>query len=90
MHAKYLDLFTDRPDVWLGSDTRQRFPRLLRETKNQCSAHEFEHRVEQTKLAFAEQGLNAELYYGNKNFARNVSLVPTSAISGEGLCSTTS
>ena len=46
---------------------------------------EFEHRVEQTKLAFAEQGLNAELYYDNKNFARNVSLVPTSAITGEGI-----
>jgi translation initiation factor 5B len=46
---------------------------------------EFEHRVEQTKLAFAEQGLNAELYYDNKNFARNVSLVPTSAITGEGV-----
>lgn len=46
---------------------------------------EFDHRVEQTKLAFAEQGLNAELYYDNKNFARNVSLVPTSAITGEGV-----
>lgn len=46
---------------------------------------EFEHRVEQTKVAFAEQGLNAELYYENKNFARNVSLVPTSAITGEGV-----
>jgi translation initiation factor IF-2 len=46
---------------------------------------EFEHRVEQTKLAFAEQGLNAELYYENQSFARNVSLVPTSAITGEGV-----
>ena len=45
---------------------------------------EFEHRVEQTKVAFAEQGLNAKLYYENKNFARNVSLVPTSAITDEG------
>ncbi|KAF8516649.1 hypothetical protein JB92DRAFT_3114074 [Gautieria morchelliformis] len=46
---------------------------------------EFEQRVEQTKLAFAEQGLNAELYYENQSFARNVSLVPTSAITGEGV-----
>lgn len=46
---------------------------------------EFEQRVKDTKLAFAEQGLNAELYYDNKNFARNVSLVPTSAITGEGV-----
>ncbi|KAF8589995.1 hypothetical protein K439DRAFT_1628210 [Ramaria rubella] len=54
--------------------------------KQQSSVkREFEHRLEQTKLAFAEQGLNAELYYENKNVARNVSLVPTSAITGEGV-----
>ncbi|CCM01032.1 uncharacterized protein FIBRA_03080 [Fibroporia radiculosa] len=46
---------------------------------------EFEDRVEKTILAFAEQGLNAVLYYDNKNFARNVSLVPTSAVTGEGV-----
>lgn len=38
-----------------------------------------------TIVAFAEEGLNAVLYYDNKNFARNVSLVPTSAITGEGV-----
>jgi translation initiation factor 5B len=36
-------------------------------------------------LAFAEQGLNAIPYYDNKNFAKNVSLVPTSAHTGEGI-----
>jgi translation initiation factor 5B len=36
-------------------------------------------------LAFAEQGLNACLYYDNKNLGRNVSLIPTSAITGEGI-----
>jgi len=46
---------------------------------------EFEDRVQKTILAFAEQGLNSVLYYENKNFARNVSLVPTSAITGEGV-----
>jgi hypothetical protein len=46
---------------------------------------EFETRVNDTIVAFAEQGLNSILYYDNKNFARNVSLVPTSAISGEGV-----
>ncbi|CAG8604181.1 16786_t:CDS:10, partial [Cetraspora pellucida] len=46
---------------------------------------EFLDRVEQTILAFAEQGLNSCLYYENKNFAKNVSLVPTSAITGEGI-----
>ncbi|KAF9779459.1 P-loop containing nucleoside triphosphate hydrolase protein [Thelephora terrestris] len=46
---------------------------------------EFEHRVKSTILAFAEQGLNAVLYYDNKSFAKNVSLVPTSAHTGEGV-----
>lgn len=46
---------------------------------------EFEDRVQKTIIAFAEQGLNACLYYDNKNFARNVSFVPTSAITGEGI-----
>lgn len=46
---------------------------------------EFENRVQQTMVAFAEQGLNACLYYDNKNFAKYVSLVPTSAHSGEGV-----
>lgn len=36
-------------------------------------------------IAFAEQGLNAVLYYENKSFARNVSIVPTSAVTGEGV-----
>lgn len=47
--------------------------------------NEFEERVSKTLLAFAEQGLNAELYYKNKNMGRYVSLVPTSAITGEGV-----
>lgn len=36
-------------------------------------------------LAFAEQGLNSLPYYQNKDFARIVSLVPTSAHTGEGV-----
>ncbi|KAG2231544.1 hypothetical protein INT48_005047 [Thamnidium elegans] len=46
---------------------------------------EFEKRVSETMLAFAEQGLNSQLYYKNKNFAKYVSLVPTSAHTGEGI-----
>lgn len=46
---------------------------------------EFEKRVSDTKLAFAEQGFNSELWYENKSMARNVSLVPTSAHTGEGV-----
>lgn len=47
--------------------------------------NEFKNRLEQTKLAFAEQGFNAELYYENKSMAKFVSLVPTSAHTGEGI-----
>ncbi|KAG6885491.1 hypothetical protein C0993_001098 [Termitomyces sp. T159_Od127] len=53
--------------------------------QNRAVQREFEDRVGKTILAFAEEGLNACLYYENKNFARNVSLVPTSAITGEGV-----
>jgi translation initiation factor 5B len=60
----------------------------FRESLNKQSRtvqREFEDRVTKTIVAFAEEGLNAVLYYDNKNFARNVSLVPTSAITGEGV-----
>lgn len=46
---------------------------------------EFEDRVTKTIVEFAEQGLNAALYWENKNLGRTVSLVPTSAITGEGI-----
>ncbi|KDN52115.1 hypothetical protein K437DRAFT_254676 [Tilletiaria anomala UBC 951] len=53
--------------------------------QNRSTQQEFEDRVAKTIVAFAEQGLNAVLYYENKNFSRNVSLVPTSAHTGEGI-----
>lgn len=46
---------------------------------------EFNERVSRTILEFAEQGLNACLYWDNKNLGKNVSLVPTSAMTGEGI-----
>ncbi|OAX78465.1 translation initiation factor aIF-2 [Emergomyces africanus] len=53
--------------------------------QNKGVQNEFRDRVEKTKLAFAEQGFNSELYWENKSMARNVSLVPTSAHTGEGV-----
>ncbi|KAL3461486.1 hypothetical protein BJX64DRAFT_156692 [Aspergillus heterothallicus] len=47
--------------------------------------NEFRSRLERTKVLFAEQGFNAELFSENKSMARNVSLVPTSAHTGEGI-----
>jgi translation initiation factor 5B len=46
---------------------------------------EFEARLEKTKLAFAEEGLNAEAAFRNHDPKRTVSLVPTSAITGCGV-----
>ena len=46
---------------------------------------EFRDRLEKTKIAFAEQSFNAELFYENKSMAKYVSLVPTSAHTGEGI-----
>lgn len=53
--------------------------------QNKGVQSEFRDRLEKTKLAFAEQGFNAELYYENKSMAKYVSLVPTSAHTGEGI-----
>ncbi|KAM0358487.1 hypothetical protein ACHAP4_004462 [Fusarium culmorum] len=47
--------------------------------------NEFETRLEKTKVAFAEQGFNSELFYENKSMSKYVSLVPTSAHTGEGV-----
>ena len=46
---------------------------------------EFEKRLQDTKTAFAEEGFNAEAFYENKDMKRYVSLVPTSAHTGEGI-----
>jgi len=53
--------------------------------QNKGVQNEFRDRLEKTKLAFAEQGFNAELFYENKSMAKYVSLVPTSAHTGEGI-----
>lgn len=46
---------------------------------------EFQNRYDQIKVALAEQGLNSELYFQNKNMSKYVSIVPTSAVTGEGV-----
>lgn len=73
----------DRLYDW-KSTPNNAFRKSLAQQSNNTRA-EFEERVQKTILAFAEQGLNAELYYKNKNMGRYVSLVPTSAITGEGV-----
>ena len=53
--------------------------------QNKGVQNEFRDRLNKTKVAFAEQGFNSELFTENKSMAKNVSLVPTSAITGEGI-----
>lgn len=53
--------------------------------QQRATRNEFEERTNQVIVQFAEQGLNAVPYYDNKNLGRNVSLVPTSAHTGEGI-----
>ncbi|CAZ85219.1 unnamed protein product [Tuber melanosporum] len=47
--------------------------------------NEFKDRLEKTIVAFQENGLNAALFYENKNVGKYVSFVPTSAHTGEGI-----
>ncbi|KDO24720.1 hypothetical protein SPRG_10254 [Saprolegnia parasitica CBS 223.65] len=53
--------------------------------QNEHVVREFEDRAKKIMVEFAEQGLNAEVYWRNKDLGRTVSLIPTSAISGEGV-----
>ncbi|XP_069683030.1 eukaryotic translation initiation factor 5B [Periplaneta americana] len=46
---------------------------------------EFEQRTKEVIVQFAEQGLNASLFFDNPDIRSYVSLVPTSAITGEGM-----
>ena len=46
---------------------------------------EFEDRLQKTILAFAEQGLNSQVSFRNDDMRKTVSLVPTSAITGDGV-----
>ena len=46
---------------------------------------QFEDCLKRAKLSFAEQGMNAELYCRNEDERNYIHLVPTSAISGEGV-----
>lgn len=53
--------------------------------QNKGVQNEFAKRLTDTKIAFSEQGFNSELFYENKSMAKYVSLVPTSAHTGEGI-----
>jgi translation initiation factor 5B len=73
----------DRLYGWKKIDNNGFLDSLAMQNKGVQS--EFRDRLEKTKLAFAEQGFNSELFSENKSMAKNVSLVPTSAHTGEGI-----
>lgn len=76
----------NKVDRLYGWKTRPNAP--IRTTLKQQSKdvqNEFEHRLSQIITELKEQGLNSELYYRNKELRKYVSIVPTSAISGEGV-----
>lgn len=56
---------------------------IKRQTKD--VQNEFNMRLVQIITQFKEQGLNTELYYKNKEMGETYSIVPTSAITGEGI-----
>jgi translation initiation factor 5B len=53
--------------------------------QNKDVINEFNLRLKNIINEFQEQGLNTELYYKNKDMGDTFSIVPTSAISGEGV-----
>ncbi|OWB66064.1 hypothetical protein B5S30_g1399 [[Candida] boidinii] len=55
------------------------------EKQSKSVQQEFETKFTNIKVALAEQGLNSELYFQNPNMAKYVSIVPTSAVTGEGV-----
>lgn len=63
-----------------GNSFRDSFEQQSRSVKD-----EFDSRLAAIKLGLAEQGLNSELYFENKNMSKYVSIVPTSAVTGEGV-----
>ena len=55
-------------------------------TKQQAYVQtEYDHRTKDVITLFAKEGLNAALYYKNPDFRKYISLVPTSAHTGEGI-----
>lgn len=48
--------------------------------------YEFKDRSERAIVQLMEQGLNAKLYWENDDLAHTVSVVPTSAVTGNAVC----
>ncbi|XP_051283046.1 eukaryotic translation initiation factor 5B [Dicentrarchus labrax] len=73
----------DRLYDWKKSPETDVSSTLKKQKKN--TKDEFDERVKSVIVEFAQQGLNAALFYENKDPRTFVSLVPTSAHSGDGM-----
>ncbi|KAL1432723.1 hypothetical protein MTO96_012936 [Rhipicephalus appendiculatus] len=73
----------DRLYDWKGNRNKDITDVLKAQSRN--TRLEFEERTREVVLQFAEQGLNAALFHENKDIKSFVSLVPTSALSGDGM-----
>ncbi|XP_027012002.2 eukaryotic translation initiation factor 5B [Tachysurus fulvidraco] len=73
----------DRLYDWKKSPDTDVVATLKKQKKN--TKDEFDERAKAVMLEFAQQGLNAALFYENKDPRTFVSLVPTSAHSGDGM-----
>ncbi|KAK8779434.1 hypothetical protein V5799_019222 [Amblyomma americanum] len=73
----------DRLYDWKGNRNKDITDVLKAQSRN--TRLEFEERTREVILQFAEQGLNAALFHENKDQKTFVSLVPTSALSGDGM-----
>ena len=73
----------DRCYGW-NSSSNQPFRDTLAK-QPQHTQDEFHRRAKDIMFEFQAEGLNAYLYYDNPSFKNNVSIVPTSAMTGEGI-----
>ncbi|XP_044512296.1 eukaryotic translation initiation factor 5B-like [Mangifera indica] len=76
----------NKVDRLYGWKTTRNAP-IIKSMKQQSKdvQNEFNMRLVQIITQFKEQGLNTELYYKNKEMGETFSIVPTSAITGEGI-----
>ncbi|BAM39893.1 translation initiation factor IF-2 [Theileria orientalis strain Shintoku] len=71
-------IYNWKPNPWMTF--RESLEKQPSESKS-----EFEDRTNQIMLELSEKGLNSKLYWENDNIKKNVSICPTSAITGEGI-----
>ncbi|XP_026396886.1 eukaryotic translation initiation factor 5B-like [Papaver somniferum] len=73
----------DRLSGWKTCKNKPIFKAMKQQSKD--VQMEFNWRLTQIITQLKEQGLNTELYYKNKEMGETYNIVPTSAISGEGI-----